>query len=82
MSKTEHKGEDLYFLKPVLTFEEGCRYSGLSKSWMYKLTHRGEVPHYKPDGKKIYFKREELEAWLLRNKSSSREEIQRKAAKL
>lgn len=72
--------ENLFFLKPVLTFEEGCKYTGLSKSWMYKLTHRGDIPHYKPDGKKIYFKTSEIEKWLLRNKVSSNEEIKSKAA--
>ena len=73
--------EDVFFLKPVLTFEEACRYTGLSKSWMYKLTHRGDIPHYKPDGKRIYFRTQEIEQWLLRNKISSNEEIRSKAAR-
>jgi excisionase family DNA binding protein len=73
--------EKLYFLKPVLNFQEACKYTGLSKSWMYKLTHRGSIPHYKPDGKMLYFKTTELENWMLRNKVLSDEEIRSKAAK-
>ncbi len=77
-----HTQEAPYYLKPVLTLKEACKYSGLSKSWMYKLTHRGEIPFYKPANGKIFFKREELESWLLRNRSSSSEEIKRKAQNL
>jgi len=80
-SESKNLAKKLYFLKPVLNFEEGCNYTGLSKSWMYKLTHRGDIPHYKPDGKKIYFKTSELENWLLRNKVLSNDEIKSKAAK-
>lgn len=81
MNKESQKlAKELYFLKPVLNFEEACQYTGLSKSWMYKLTHRGDIPHYKPDGKKIYFKTLEVENWLLRNKVSSNDEIKSKAA--
>jgi excisionase family DNA binding protein len=82
MNKESKKlAKDLYFLKPVLSFEEGCEYTGLSKSWMYKLTSTGKIPHYKPDGKRLYFKTEELENWMLRNKVLSEEEIRSKAAK-
>lgn len=80
-AESKKLAKDLFFLKPVLSFEEACLYTGLSKSWMYKLTSRGDIAHYKPDGKKIYFKTAELENWLLRNKVSSNEEISRKAAK-
>ena len=73
--------DQLYFLKPILTFEEGCRYTGLSKSYMYKHTSAGNIPYYKPEGRKIYFKKAELEEWMLRNRQSSNTEIKRKATK-
>jgi hypothetical protein len=38
------------------------------------------VPCYKPNGKKIYFNRKELDEWLLSNKQSSQEEIEQQAA--
>ena len=47
--------------KTVLNFAEACEFTGLSKTYMYKLTHQGRIPHFKPHGKNIYFNREELE---------------------
>lgn len=77
----ESLADQLYFLKPILTFEEGCLYTGLSKSYMYKHTSAGNVPFYKPEGRKIYFRRTDLDNWMLRNRQSSNEEISRKATK-
>lgn len=53
--------------KSVLTFDEFCTYTGISKSWAYKLTSNREVPHFKPNDKKIYFKKEDIDKWLLQN---------------
>ncbi len=52
-------------LKKVLTFEEAAKYMGVSKSCLYKLTSQKLISHYKPNGKMIFFDREELEAYLL-----------------
>jgi len=65
--------------KEVLNFNEACQYLELSQSHLYKLTSAGNIPFYKPNGKKIYFKREELENWLLRNRSISSDEIEQQA---
>ena len=51
--------------KKVLTFNEAAQFTGLSKSYLYKLTSRQKVPHYKPSGKLVYFNSEELQLWLL-----------------
>jgi excisionase family DNA binding protein len=56
--------------KNVLTFEEACKYLGYKKSYLYKLTSAGIVPHSKPRGK-IFFKRKSLENWMLSNPRSS-----------
>jgi excisionase family DNA binding protein len=66
--------------KNVFNFNEACTYLEFSPSHMYKLTSTGNIPHYKPNGKKIYFDREELDNWLLRNRSSSQDEIEQQAA--
>ena len=50
-----------------LTFEEAADYLGLSKSYLYKLTSANKIPHYKPQGKRVYFAKVELDTWLLRN---------------
>ncbi|MCF8272660.1 MAG: helix-turn-helix domain-containing protein [Flavobacteriaceae bacterium] len=66
--------------KQVLNFNETCNYLELSQSHLYKLTSTGVIPHYKPNGKKIYFQREELDRWLLRNRMNSQDEIEQQAA--
>lgn len=66
--------------KQVLNFNETCNYLELSQSHLYKLTSTGAIPHYKPNGKKIYFQREELDQWLLRNRMDSQDEFEQQAA--
>ena len=67
--------------KAVLTFEEAAEYSGLSKSFLYKLTSTGKIPFFKPNGKNIFFDRLELENWLKRNPVRTQEEIESEASK-
>ena len=66
--------------KAVLTLDEACNYAGVTKSHMYKLTSTGGIVCYKPQGKMIYFDKKELETWLLRNRSTTAEEIEEKAS--
>ncbi|MEM6816116.1 MAG: helix-turn-helix domain-containing protein [Bacteroidota bacterium] len=70
------------FQKPMLTFKEACEYCSIPESSFYKHTMNKNVPYYKPFGKKIYFKREELDEWLMTNRFSTREELERKATKM
>lgn len=65
--------------KPVLNFQEASQYLEVSPSHLYKLTSKRAIPHFCPNGKKLYFKREELNIWLLRNKQLSTTEIEEKA---
>ena len=65
--------------KEVLTFSEAAAFTGFSKSYLYKLTMRRRIPHYKPSGKMVYFNRQELTAWLQQNRASTSEEIVGKA---
>lgn len=62
-----------------LSFQEACTYLNISPSYLYKLTHNNRVPHFKPNGKKIYFLKTDLRKWLLRNRVSTIEEIDQKA---
>ncbi len=71
------KVEAWYFAKKeYLTFEEACEYLGISKSKLYKMTSSFSIPCYKPEGRMLYFNREELNAWLSKNpiKTSSTHE--------
>ncbi|MEI3156331.1 MAG: helix-turn-helix domain-containing protein [Muribaculaceae bacterium] len=65
----------IFTTKEVLTSDEAAAYMGVSKSHLYKLTMRGEVPHYKPTGKMVYFNRQELEAWLQSNRVATATEL-------
>jgi len=65
--------------KEILTFDEACIYMGVSRSFMYKCTSTNRIPHYKPSGRIIYFKKEELSEWMLQNRVSTSEEIAMKA---
>ena len=65
--------------KNVLTFSEAARYTGFSKSYLYKLTSLEKIPFSKPAGKMIFFDRIELEKWLLNNQAIH-EEIENAAS--
>lgn len=65
--------------KEVLTSDEAARYMGIKKSYLYKLTMRQEIPHYKPLGKMCYFNRVELEQWLQSNRVATADELSQKA---
>ena len=65
--------------KDVLNFNEACTYLELSQSHLYKLTSTRQIPHFCPQGKKLYFNRHELDGWLQRNRQSTSEEIEKQA---
>lgn len=71
----------LFCTKEVLTSEEAARYMGISKSYLYKLTMRREIPYYKPLGKMCYFNRVELEQWLQSVRCATETEINEKVNK-
>jgi excisionase family DNA binding protein len=58
--------------KELLSLSEAAAFLGITKSTLYKKTHRKEIPFYKPTGKLIYFLRQDLLNWALRNRSSVR----------
>jgi excisionase family DNA binding protein len=62
--------------KEVLNLQEASAFLELSPSHLYKMTSIRAIPFYKPNGKKVYFRRTELESWLLRNRAQPMEEIQ------
>ena len=61
--------------KTVLKLDEVILLTGLSKSYLYKLTSTGGIPCYKPQGKHIFFKKTEVEDWLLQNRKTTTVEI-------
>lgn len=69
----------IFCTKEVLTSDEAAKYMGVSKSYLYKLTMRQQIPHFKPMGKMCYFNRLELEQWLQNNRVATADEIEQKA---
>jgi len=65
--------------KDVLNFSEACQYLDISESHLYKLTSRKQVPHFCPQGKKLYFNRQELDNWLQQNRQNTIDEIEKEA---
>lgn len=66
--------------KEIITFNEACLYLDLSSSHLYKLTSTNSVPCYCPQGKKLYFKRTELDLWLTSHRNTSTSEVEQQAA--
>ena len=52
----------------ILSLNEAAKFLCASKSFMYKMTSQKIIPHYIPGGKRIFFKKSDLEDWLLKNR--------------
>ena len=61
--------------KTLLTLNEAARYLGLSSSTLYKFSSKRIIRTYCPNGKKIFFKKSDLDEFLLRNPRKSISEI-------
>ena len=53
--------------KEILSSSEVCEFLGISESYLYRLTSSKQIPHYKPNGKMIFFNRKEVCQWAMRN---------------
>lgn len=65
--------ETLYTTKDILNMKEVCQYLDISQSLLYKLTCSGEIPHFKPRGKMIFFEKKELIEWIKKSNLFSSE---------
>ncbi len=66
--------------KEIINFAEACLYLDLSSSHLYKLTSANAIPCYCPQGKKLYFRRAELDLWLTSHRNATKEEVEQQAA--
>ena len=67
--------------KEMLTMDEFCQYSGISKSYAYKLTSSGQLRFYRPFGKMIYFDYQDMISFLRQNGTSSVADINNAVSK-
>lgn len=58
-----------------LSFKEACAYLGFAPSYLYKLTYRKVIPHYKPSGKMLFFSKCELDEWIFLKSKVKSEKI-------
>jgi len=84
ISKINEQLEELKTLllankKEVLNIDELCQLTGLTKSTIYKKTHKGQIPHYKK-AKHLFFDRAEIIDWLKSERGFNTDEINQKAA--
>ena len=64
--------------KAVLDLDDAVLFTGFSKGHLYRLTSERQIPHYKKN-RKLYFKKSELEAWLLEDKILTAKDIDSQA---
>lgn len=69
MNKTE---------KNILSFKESIEFMDVSKSFLYKLTSEGRINFFKPNNGKIYFRKEDLENWMMQNEMKSVESLEKR----
>lgn len=66
-----------------LGIKETARYLKMSTQSIYKEVEKGSIPHYQDSpGSKIFFYKEELDAWVRSKKRISKKEILDEANKL
>jgi len=65
--------------KRTLNVKELCRFTGLSESFIYKLTAAKRIPFSRPNGKIIFFDREKIQNFLLSNPIDPTEDIEQEA---
>ncbi|MDR0759248.1 MAG: helix-turn-helix domain-containing protein [Treponema sp.] len=63
----------------LLSVSKAAEFIGVSRGSLYRFIHERKIPCYKPSGKRVYFKRSELENFLFRNKQFASYEIAEKA---
>lgn len=61
--------------KNVIAVEEAAMLTGYTVKGIYTLTSEKRIPHYKKNGK-LYFKKDELEAWMTENRVATEHELE------
>jgi len=56
-------------VKDIMTTQEVVEYTGFSRAHVYRLQANGQILGFKPGGRKLFFRREDLRQWVLTNKN-------------
>ncbi|MCC8114305.1 MAG: helix-turn-helix domain-containing protein [Bacteroidales bacterium] len=83
MTKTTNGGDiTATTAKTMLTVNEASKFLGMSKAYLYKLTSQRKIKHYKPGGKTLYFKAEDLLEYMTSNPIATMAEIEDRAERM
>ena len=66
--------------KNVLNIQEAASILGMTVEGVRYNVRNNTIPCYKPNVNRIYFKKSELEDWMMQNRSKSMKEIESQAA--
>lgn len=77
--KGRHNVKVFLMTKQIIPFEEAVKWLGYSKGYLYKLVHERRIPHYKPNGGRLFFDVDELATWLKRNRVATVDELETQA---
>ena len=61
---------------------EAANYLSVTLRCIYRMTESKQIPFYKPSDRRIFFKQEELDAWIFRNRSAADYELNEQAEKI
>jgi excisionase family DNA binding protein len=64
--------------KPM-TADMAAAFLGFKRGYLYKLVAANKISYYRPGGKILLFKQEDLEKYAYRNRVASRYELREKA---
>lgn len=64
---------------PIMNIKQLSAYLDLSVSALYKMTSTKEIPHAKR-GKRLYFDKKDIDAWVLENKVTTTSDIEKMAS--
>lgn len=65
--------------KSVLNINEAAFILGMSVEGVRFIVRNHQIPCYKPNINRLYFKKSELENWMMQNRSKSMAEIESEA---
>jgi len=68
----------LLMIQEILNASMAAEFLGMTKGLLYKLTSQHRIPYYKPCGKRIMFKRSELEQWVNAGRVPTNAELREK----
>lgn len=59
-----------------LDVKQTAEYLKLKPSYIYSLIHQNKIPYHKPNGKRVYFFKSDLNKWILGSKFRSVDEVE------